>query len=75
MKPTEGMWCFKQCKNLYVYLSEFTQKEESLFTTVNEKFISKSTDRGKSSTVITALAFTSGKANSVLFEFKTTIAW
>lgn len=61
-------------ESVYMYLSEFTQKEESLFTTVNEKFTSKSTDRGKSSTVITGLAFTSGEANSILFEFKTTIA-
>lgn len=38
-----------------------------LFAIADEKLTPKSTDRGESSTV---LAFTFGKANSIMFEFK-----
>lgn len=50
------------------------QMGKRLFTIANEKFTPRSTDRGESSTVITVLAFTFGKANSVMFEFKIRVA-
>lgn len=51
------------------------QTGKRLFTIANEKFTPKSTDSGESSTVITVLAFTFGKANSIMFEFKIRVAY
>lgn len=63
------MWSFKWQKNLCTCISVNLphQAGRRLFTIANEKFIPKSTDRGESSTV---LAFTFGKAHSIMFEFK-----
>lgn len=61
----------KLCTRVWVNLPH--RKEKRLFTTVKEKCTSKTTDRGKGSTVISALAFSSAKANSILLEFKARI--
>lgn len=50
------------------------QTGKRLFNIAIVKFTPKGTDKGESSIVITVLAFTFGKANSMMFEFKIRVA-